>query len=500
MIDRLAQALQGAVSRVLSACSLVATCQSLWLLHLSCYISSASPARRVSVRRQARKIVRRFAGLPPMPHDRPFMDDLVSEIKAVHRVRRHLRPLFGRTRLHAVLFAGQAYYNHWYLSRALRSIGWTADLIDFDPNLSNMDFYHGSDYRFDRDASSFMVDVLSRFVDALYRYDIFHFANAEGLCFTSELPQELRRIGIVDGDVGLAKSLGIRIAYTNNGCRDGVRQTTFAAWGPDSPCRICKWRNVPTVCSDEKNRIWGEHRNSLVDVHFLLGGNRADFNDDMRAIEAPEIYCLDSQYWRPDLPVPVEFRLATPPLATVRLYHAVGNRSERTQSNGVNIKCTHIYVPLVESFRREGLPVELVSPPSMPNRDIRFVHVQADIHLDMLTFGWFGATAREAMMLGKPVVCFVRPEWLESVREQCPEYAAELPVVHATPETIAAVLRRLICDRDLRESIGARSRDFALKWHDASVGASFAAGIYRSLLFSLPLSRGPRKRVQTSHV
>ena len=34
----------------------------------------------------------------------------------------------------------------------------------------------------------------------------------------------------------------------------------------------------------------------------------------------------------------------------------------------------------------------------VPNKEVRFYQVQADIFLDMLTYGFFGATAREAMM------------------------------------------------------------------------------------------------------
>jgi hypothetical protein len=44
------------------------------------------------------------------------------------------------------------------------------------------------------------------------------------------------------------------------------------------------------------------------------------------------------------------------------------------------------------------------------------------------------ANIREAMMLGKPAVCFMRQEWLETTRHEPPEYIAELPVVSATPD------------------------------------------------------------------
>ena len=38
-----------------------------------------------------------------------------------------------------------------------------------------------------------------------------------------------------------------------------------------------------------------------------------------------------------------------------------------------------------------------------------------------------GLAVCEAMMLGKPAVCFLRPEWLETMRAQIPDYVAELP-------------------------------------------------------------------------
>ena len=88
----------------------------------------------------------------------------------------------------------------------------------------------------------------------------------------------------------------------------------------------------------------------------------------------------------------------------------------------------------------------------------------------MLTYGFFGANVREALMLGKPVVCYLRAEWLEQMRAEVPGYVEELPVVSATPDTVERVLRDLIADPERRREIGRRSREFALKWHSAEVG------------------------------
>jgi glycosyltransferase involved in cell wall biosynthesis len=127
---------------------------------------------------------------------------------------------------------------------------------------------------------------------------------------------------------------------------------------------------------------------------------------------------------------------------------------------------------------------------NVPNIELRYYQVQADIVVDMLTFGWFGANVREALMLGKPVVCYIRPEFAEQVREELPEYIDELPVVSATPETVESVLKELVQDPHRRRELGRRSREFALKWHSAEAGARRMDQIYSSLLEPGRLSAG----------
>jgi glycosyltransferase involved in cell wall biosynthesis len=126
---------------------------------------------------------------------------------------------------------------------------------------------------------------------------------------------------------------------------------------------------------------------------------------------------------------------------------------------------------LVKRLQSEGLDVELIFFKDVPNKTLRYYQAQADIFLDSLVFGFFGATVREAMMLGKPAICYLRPEWLESMRSEIPDYVNELPVVSALPETVYDVLKGLIQDPDRRQAIGRKSRQFAEKWHASDSAA-----------------------------
>lgn len=394
---------------------------------------------------------------------------------------------FGNRKRKAVLYVGQAYYNSWYLSRALRELGWTADLLNWDMNPGSQIYHHGEDFRIDYKSQADLGKYLRFFFDSASKYDVFHFANKGGLQFGEPMRAAVKSLLGEEGfEIRFLKALGKKIVYSNNGCLDGVSQTAFSRWGPESVCSICRWQHEPTVCSDERNLVWGKFRNEVTDYQCLLGGNRVDYNDDPRVHEVPEFYCLDKDLWHPEVEIPEQYRLPSLAKDGIRLYHAVGHRAERTRSDGVNIKSSHIYLPLVDRLSAEGYQLDLIEPTGIPNKEVRYLQAQADIFLEMLTYGWFGANAREAMMLGKPVICFLRPEWLESARQEIPDYIDELPIVSATPQTVEAILRDLIANKEKRLEIGRRSREFAVKWHSAEAGALRFDKIYSDLLRERP--------------
>ncbi len=388
-----------------------------------------------------------------------------------------------------VLYVGHAYYNTWYLSRALRARGWKADALNIDTNPASQIYYHGEDFAFRaRRGILGLVDELQQvlfYLRALRRYDVFHFTGAHGLRFFPSVDARLKRLKFPLPDrweTKLLKRLGKKIAYSHNGCLDGVAQSSFRTWGPEPVCDSCSWQHVPAVCSDERNLAWGKVRNSLADYQLANGANRKDYNDDPTVHEEPEFYCLDPDVWHPELMIPANYRLPFPE-DTVKIYHAVGNFEPRSQ--GVErrtIKSTHIYLPLIERLKAEGHKVELIFFQDVPNKQLRYYMAQADIVVDMLTFGIFGATGREALMMGKPLVCFLRPEWMESMREEIPGYVDEMPVVSATPRTVDTVLKELIEQPERRREIGRSSREFAIKWHSAEAGAKRLEQIYSGLL------------------
>ncbi|MEJ8835241.1 glycosyltransferase [Ramlibacter sp. AN1133] len=440
---------------------------------------------------RVRAEVRKYAGLPLQPREDDSEEDLLAELRFLWTNSVLVRPLLALCAGKRVLYSGQCYYNLWYLSRALRARGWKADLLNWDGDPATQIYYHGEDFRFAGQPDE-ALQTLRFYVASLYGYDVFHFSNAHGMTFGWPMAALVAPLLGDHGEIHLLKALGKKVAYTNNGCLDGVSQTSFSRWGAEPVCAICRWRDEPSVCSDERNLRWGSLRNSVADYQCLLGGNRADYNDDPRVHEAPWVYCMDSEVWRPDLDIPERFRIPRRSERTLLLYHAVGHRGDRTLEDGVNIKSSHTYLPLIDKLKGQGWDIELLEPEGVPNRDVRYLQLQADVFLEMLTYGWFGANAREAMMLGKPVICYIRPEWLDSLREELPEYARDLPIVSATPDTVEDVLVDLLSNPAKRAEIGRRGREFMLHWHSSEAAAREFDRIYSGLIAGSPLLRPPR--------
>jgi len=387
-------------------------------------------------------------------------------------------PLKGR-----VLFAGQSYYHPWYLSRELRKIGWQADVLNWDTQPSNERFYHGEDFLFEYQHPDALQAQLEFYFWALDYYDVFHFSNQHRMSFGPLIHKYFIENGYPPySELNLLKERGKKIVYSNNGCNDGVLRSSFETWqSPESLCTMCGWRNDPDTCSDRANREWGIRRNLYADYQINFGGNLQDFNDYPTVHEVPEFYNMSERLWNPNLEIPDEHNLHLPKDA-FKIYHSVGNFESRTSAGNRNIKSTHLWLSLIERLKSEGFKVELIFCHDKPSKIVRYYQAQADIVGEMLSFGTYGSTGREGMMLGKPVVCYMRQEWLDNASRQIPDFVNELPIVHADPDSVYDVVVDLIQNPQKRASIGKKTREFALKWHSASAAAKKMDNIYSELL------------------
>jgi len=136
-----------------------------------------------------------------------------------------------------------------------------------------------------------------------------------------------------------------------------------------------------------------------------------------------------------------------------RVLHMPTNRS---------IKGTRYVEQACARLCAEGWPVELRVVENVPHPQVKDLIAQADLVVDQLLTGWYGALAVEAMALGKPVLCYLREEDLK----RFVPFHEQIPIVRTTKETLAQDLDGLLRSPSRRDELGEAGRQFVAKWHD----------------------------------
>lgn len=381
----------------------------------------------------------------------------------------------------SVLFLHHSYYHFFYLAQALRRRGWRAVSVSIeDPNGANAGYYHGEDLNlYDPDPEQLQANIQALFDFAKANFQLMHFAGDGHMGF---FPQHF---GAADPpDIVEWKRLGKKLAYTLSGCNSMVPQSSVRAWsrqpGGLAMCDNCPWEQRPDICRDERTDAWAMKVHRHCDLVFselqpALGHLSPDHANVVRG---PVTTVVDDTVWYPGLAVPDAFRVPREP-GEVLVYHAFGNYGARALG-GRNIKGTPAVVQAVERLRAEGLPVRFVFATGVPNELVRYYQAQADIVVDQLWAGLWGAQGREGMMLGKPVVAFVNRTSQQA--SDVLEAVATAPVVSATVDTLCEVLRSLVLDPARRRDLGLRSREFALAWYSPAAAAARYEAAYDAML------------------
>jgi glycosyltransferase involved in cell wall biosynthesis len=114
--------------------------------------------------------------------------------------------------------------------------------------------------------------------------------------------------------------------------------------------------------------------------------------------------------------------------------------------------------------------------PVPKNQLIQYYNI-ADIVLDQFVLGSWGTSTPEAMCCGKPVLIFYKKEYILRA------FGEEPPILNSFNEDeILSNLLKLAENKDFRNELGKKSRDWIIKTHSPSVVAKIHLDILESSL------------------
>jgi glycosyltransferase involved in cell wall biosynthesis len=337
------------------------------------------------------------------------------------------------------------------LSRAMKEGGYPSETVTVDSSpLYARELFDHHLYQQGGNAAVVFVGNQLRayrfFMRALSRYDVFHYFFDGGILTWTPLSRM---------ELPVLRALGKKLVLLPYG------GDAFVYDGIANPL----WRQALMIeyasLGDATERIERRVRRSTRYADVVVGS-------------VVHVACLPRWDVLPLTAYPIDARALDPvppsTIGTVRIAHSANHRGA---------KGTDFLVAAVDALRGEGYDVELDLIERVPNQEALARMAQADVYVDQLLFG-YAMAALEAMALGKVVI---------SGLEDTPDYAVfrrysylgECPIVPASPETIADVLRELVARRDGWPQIGLASRAYVERWHSYEAARDLYGSIYRRI-------------------
>jgi len=331
----------------------------------------------------------------------------------------------------------------WIISRAQKKLGYVSDFMVLNADKKELPVRHCDiNLHFSRSDISFRPPNILRtlkfvaefsffFITALFKYDVFHFHSESFFGSKSSL------------DLKILKLFGKKIVFQYWGC--DIRLKTMSILSGDfTTCDDCI-----RVCQNTRKLRDSLEHVKYADFRVYGGADAIRMVPDALFIPI----AIDIDQWRSSENIPREHTL--PVTKNIRILQAFENASSRGDQKG-----TKYVKAAVETLKKEGYAVEHVFLDKVPYDAMKYYYQQADIVFDQLLTGWHGSVTVEAMAMGKPVICYLNQDAMRLLPK-------DNPIINADTITITDILRKLISNKELREDIGRKSRQYVEERHGA---------------------------------
>ena len=316
------------------------------------------------------------------------------------------------------------------LARALRELGVEAHSLAYNPGFPQ--------YTPDEALPYDDLPLLPRYLGYLKtlmrhgrRYDVYHFHFGRTL-----IPPR-------NPDLPLYRARGARVIFHYHGC-DVRNRAHMLATHARATCTEC----APFCIPERQRRI-------------LASAQRFA---DAELVSTPDL--LESAPHASHLPVAADladYPVRLPGEKPALVLHAPTNRL---------IKGTRHVEAAFERLRPRFPDVRFEIVEKVPWHELRERLEQADVVVDQVFMGWYGMVAVEAMAVGKPALCFIRPDF-EPRLERC-------PIVRCEIETLEERLAGLLEDSARRRALGEAGREYVERVHAAPVIARRLIELYQA--------------------
>jgi hypothetical protein len=350
--------------------------------------------------------------------------------------------------------------NSYGLSRGERKIGLHSDVLTF----SNEYFRYPADIvLFDNVPRNKIEKVIWRpllslktVVKLRKKYDIFHFNFGSSLI-------DFPFFGLTLLDLPLFRDYG-RIIVTYNGCDarqkfPTVRRVPFSSCHRDDCYHgICsKSFGILDALKREKIKKFERY----ADAMFALNPDLLYFLPKKARFLPYTIASWDSLKAGPEKIPKDQFRIV----------HAPTNRAA---------KGSDVIIRALNNLKnRYGNKIDVCIVENIPNAETLKIFQKADLVIDQILIGWYGAVAVECMKLGTPVMAYIREEDLRWIPAKMAEDCRNA-IIMTSPSSIFEDLCQIVENPRILLEKRETGIEYVHKWHDPVYVAGITRDVYEN--------------------
>lgn len=316
------------------------------------------------------------------------------------------------------------------LKSGFEEIGVAADFYSTEKIMHKYDYSENSSAKVKRiiysNISLFRyLQVIVLFVKLIIFYDYFIFLEAGSLLSNSK-------------DIKLLKKMGKKVSVIFAGCDVRVPEIVMKyKWNPCQNCPESYQRLVGCKFPDKYQRLEVIKQN--YEIIFSPDECSGYFSDKYFSYYFPV-----KDIGGPKL-LQNETKLEE---GVIRIIHAPSNEDYKGSK--------YIYAA-IENLKKT-YKVEFITLQNLSKKELIQEILKCDLLIDQMLVGFYGILTVEAMLLEKPVVCYIRDDIFSKIKRDCPIY-------NANPDNLEKVLDEILQNPSQLISRGEQSRNYALTYH-----------------------------------
>lgn len=342
--------------------------------------------------------------------------------------------------------------NSWSLAQGEKSLGLDSTVLYTSSNWLN----YSSDINLHLEEIQFnylkLLNMLKAFVKIRGQYEVFHFNFGQSIVHAPKY-----MLNNVDLPFYPKKA---KLFVTYNGC-DARQKLPTMARTTISACHyaecydgICnsgrgdklKRRSIAKMARYVRH-IWALNP----DLLYFLPKDKASFLPYSVALDDIDPAIPDSSNKK------------------IRIAHAPTNRA---------CKGSDIILDALNSLKKtHGHLIDICLVENLSHKQAVQTYKQADLVIDQILVGWYGALAIEVMSIGKPVICRIEQDDLHFLPKQMAEDVTKA-FIPAEPGTIRDAIVLCIEDRQFLKEKAEAGLEYARKWHDPRYVAGITKEMY----------------------